>query len=89
MAARVSDDEPGNPTGMDGGSTPAQDDAPVAAAADEVDIRLPDDPRVPQPDDADPTVSKELGGAAPAVGPGRSAGTSDPGTDGSESDADG
>ena len=51
---------------MDGGSIPPQDDAPVTADADEVDIRLPDDPRVPQPDDADPTVSKELGGAAPA-----------------------
>ena len=89
MAVRVSDDGPGNPTGMDGGSIPPQDDAPVAAAADEVDIRLPDDPRVPQPDDADPTVSKELGGAAPAIGPGGSAGTSGPGTDGSASDADG
>jgi hypothetical protein len=52
---------------MDGESIPPQDDAPVAAAADEVDIAFPDDPRVPQPDDADPTVSKELGGAAPAV----------------------
>jgi hypothetical protein len=74
---------------MDGGSIPPQDDAPVAAAADEVEIRLPDDPRVPQPDDADPTVSKELGGAAPAVGPGRSSGTSGRDTDGSASDADG
>ena len=74
---------------MDGGSIPPQDDAPVAAAADEVDIRLPDDPRVPQPDDADLTVSKELGGAAPAVGPGRPSETSGPGTDGSASDADG
>jgi hypothetical protein len=73
---------------MDGGSIPAQDDA-LAAAADEAEIRLPDDPRVPQPDDADPTVSKELGGAAPAVGPGRTSGTSGPGTDGSASDADG
>jgi hypothetical protein len=74
---------------MDGESIPPQDDAPVAAAADEVDIAFPDDPRVPQPDDADPTVSKELGGAAPAVGPGRSSGTSDQGTDGSSSDTDG
>jgi hypothetical protein len=71
---------------MDGESIPPQDDAPVAAAAD---VRLPDDPRVPQPDDADPTVSKELGGAAPAIGPGRSSGTSGLGTDGSTSDADG
>jgi len=31
---------------------------------------LPDDPRVPRPEDADPSTSKELGGAAPAVGPG-------------------
>jgi hypothetical protein len=53
-------------------------------AADEAEIRLPDDPRVPQPDDADPTVSKELGGAAPAVGPGRSRQEpGDPGADGS------
>jgi hypothetical protein len=57
---------------MDGGTIPPQDDAPEAAAADTAEIRLPDDPRVPQPDDADPTVSKELGGAAPAIGPGRS-----------------
>jgi hypothetical protein len=57
---------------MDGGTIPANDDAPVPEAGDEVDIRVPDDPRIPQPDDADPTVSKELGGAAPAIGPGRS-----------------
>jgi hypothetical protein len=74
---------------MDSGSIPPQDDVPVTAAADEVEIRLPDDPRVPQPDDADPTMSKELGGAAPAVGLGRSSGTSSPGTDGSAADADG
>jgi hypothetical protein len=30
---------------------------------------LPDDPRVPRLEDADPTRSTELGGAAPAVGP--------------------
>jgi hypothetical protein len=57
---------------MDAGTNAPQDDAPAAAAADAVDIRLPDDPRIPQPDDADPTVSKELGGAAPAIGPGKS-----------------
>jgi hypothetical protein len=72
---------------MDSG-TP-YDDAPAAAEAEEVDIRLPDDPRVPQPDDADPTVSKELGGAAPAIGPGRSRREpGPPGTDGSLSGAD-
>ena len=60
----------GYPYGMNGGTIPPQDDAPVAAAADEAEIRLPNDPRIPQPDDADPTVSKELGGAAPAIGPG-------------------
>jgi len=31
---------------------------------------LPDDPRVPRIEDAVPTESRELGGAAPAVGPG-------------------
>ncbi|WP_448608821.1 hypothetical protein [Geodermatophilus sp. URMC 60] len=30
---------------------------------------LPDDPRVPKPEDAESGRSKELGGAAPAVGP--------------------
>jgi hypothetical protein len=74
---------------MDSGTIPRHDEAPAAAGADEVEIRLPDDPRVPQPDDADPTVSKELGGAAPAVGPGRSRrAPRAPGTDGSLSDAD-
>jgi hypothetical protein len=29
----------------------------------------PDDPRVPRLEDAEPTRSTELGGAAPAVGP--------------------
>jgi hypothetical protein len=64
---------------MDAGTSP-EDDAPVAAAAEDVEIRIPDDPRIPQPDDADPSVSKELGGAAPAVGPGRS--RQDPDADG-------
>jgi hypothetical protein len=74
---------------MDGGRIPPQDDAPTAGAANEVEIGLPDDPRVPQPEDADPRVSKELGGAAPAIGPGRSSGTSGPDTAGSAADADG
>lgn len=56
---------------MDSGTHLPNHHAP-AAAADEVDIELPDDPRVPKPEDADPTVSKELGGAAPAIGPGGS-----------------
>jgi hypothetical protein len=74
---------------MDGDSIPPQDDTPVAATADEVEIRLPDDPRVPHPDDADPTVSKELGGAAPAVGPGRSSSTSGRDADAPAPDEDG
>ena len=57
---------------MDGGTLPPQDAEPLTAAGAEAEIQLPDDPRIPQPEDADPTVSKELGGAAPAVGPGRS-----------------
>ena len=72
---------------MDGGTSPPEDDAPLAAAAEEAEIRIPDDPRVPQPDDADPRVSKELGGAAPAIGPGRARQEPrDGGADGSETD---
>ena len=74
---------------MDGERVPPQGDGPVPATADEVDIRLPDDPRVPQPDDADPSMSKELGGAAPAVGSGPSSRTSGPGTDAPPADEDG
>jgi hypothetical protein len=76
---------------MDGGTIPPQDETPAAADDDdEVAIQLPDDPRVPQPDDADPTVSKELGGAAPAVGPGRSRREPrTPSTDGPQADPDG
>ena len=48
---------------MDTGTTP---DRPQETAPP-----LPDDPRVPRPEDAEPTRSKELGGAAPAVGPER------------------
>lgn len=73
---------------MDGETISPQEAAPVGAAADESEIRLPDDPRVPQPDDADPTVSKELGGAAPAVGPGRSSGSSSSGAEGSGPDTE-
>ena len=40
------------------------DDRPEAAR------EFPDDPRVPKVEDAVPTESRELGGAAPAVGPG-------------------
>jgi hypothetical protein len=55
---------------MDDGTSPGQDDPPAAEAAGDANVRLSDDPRVPGLDDADPNVSKELGGAAPAVGPG-------------------
>ncbi len=55
---------------MDSETDPPQEDS--QAGADPRAIRPPDDPRVPRPEDADPTVSKELGGAAPAVGPGGS-----------------
>ncbi|MGR6964587.1 hypothetical protein ACU610_09025 [Geodermatophilus sp. URMC 61] len=55
----------GYPTVMDPESTPSNDlDGPQRTAPP-----LPDDPRVPRPEDAEPTRSKELGGAAPAVGP--------------------
>jgi hypothetical protein len=75
---------------MDGATIPPQDDVPEAADGDEIEIQLPDDPRVPQPDDADPTVSKELGGAAPAIGPGRPRGEPrDRRAEGSGADADG
>jgi hypothetical protein len=50
---------------MDTDSTPHGADGPQETAPPP-----PDDPRVPRPEDAEPTRSKELGGAAPAVGPG-------------------
>lgn len=50
---------------MDTASTPPGDDA----GPQETAPPLPDDPRVPRPEDAEPTRSEELGGAAPAVGP--------------------
>ena len=43
--------------------------AEVAAVDPGFVFPLPDDPRVPRPEDAGPTQSSELGGAAPAVGP--------------------
>lgn len=46
-----------------------QDSTAPTPAAEETAPPLPDDPRVPRIEDADPTMSKELGGAAPAVGP--------------------
>ena len=49
---------------MDTENTPPRDDGPQGTAPP-----LPDDPRVPRLEDAEPTRSKELGGAAPAVGP--------------------
>jgi hypothetical protein len=66
----------GNPRGMDTESrepenrgaagTPPAEDAGTRSSAPP----LPVDPRVPRPEDADPSTSKELGGAAPVVGPG-------------------
>ena len=50
---------------MDTESTPPSDDGDPQETAPP----LPDDPRVPRIEDADPSTSKELGGAAPAVGP--------------------
>ena len=55
----------GYPRVMDTESTQPRDDGPQETAPP-----LPDDPRVPRLEDAEPTRSKELGGAAPAVGPG-------------------
>ena len=52
-------------TVMDTVSTPPGD----ATGPQETAPPLPDDPRVPRPEDAEPTRSEELGGAAPAVGP--------------------
>jgi hypothetical protein len=49
---------------MDPESTPPRDDGPQETAPP-----LPEDPRVPRLEDAKPTQSSELGGAAPAVGP--------------------
>lgn len=54
---------------MDTDSTPRGGGANAASVPDEGAPPLPDDPRVPTVDDADPSTSKELGGAAPAVGP--------------------
>ncbi len=56
---------PGYPGAMDTENTPPSDvDGPLETAPP-----LPDDPRVPRPEDAESTQSGELGGAAPAVGP--------------------
>jgi hypothetical protein len=52
-------------TVMDTESTPPGDDAGLQETAPP----LLDDPRVPRPEDAEPTRSKKLGGTAPAVGP--------------------
>jgi hypothetical protein len=48
---------------------PPSEQAGTEQPADDTAPPLPDDPRVPKIEDADPTRSKELGGAAPAVGP--------------------
>jgi hypothetical protein len=54
---------------MDTVSNPVSDDPDPEPGAEESAPALPKDPRVPRPEDAEPTRSKELGGAAPAVGP--------------------
>ena len=55
----------GYPGAMDTESNlPRDEDGPQETAPP-----LPDDPRVPRIEDAESTESKELGGAAPAVGP--------------------
>jgi hypothetical protein len=54
---------------MDTESTPPRDDAGAEAVEEEPAPPLPDDPRVPRLEDADPRASRELGGPAPAVGP--------------------
>ncbi len=49
---------------------PKMDARTAYSVPDDVAPPLPDDPRVPRLADADPTVSKELGGAAPSIGSG-------------------
>jgi hypothetical protein len=56
-------------TGMATDDLPPSEPAGTTPAAEETAPPLPEDPRVPRIEDADPTHSKELGGAAPAVGP--------------------
>ena len=51
-------------------STPSREGATGETVAEETAPPLPDDPRVPRPEDADPSTSKELGGPSPAIGPG-------------------
>jgi hypothetical protein len=55
--------------GMATDDMPPSEPAGTQPDAEETAPPLPDDPRVPRIEDADPTRSKELGGAAPAVGP--------------------
>jgi hypothetical protein len=54
---------------VDRESKPLSDDAGADTVAEEAAPLPPDDPRVPRPEDADPSTSRELGGPAPAVGP--------------------
>ena len=57
------------PEGMaDDIASPDHGNAP-APVGEEIAPPLSDDPRIPRIEDADPSMSKELGGAAPAVGP--------------------
>jgi hypothetical protein len=55
---------------METENTPPRHETTAEPVSEETAPPLPDDPRIPKPDDAEPTRSKELGGAAPAVGPG-------------------
>jgi len=60
----------GGPDGGYAGAMDAENTAPDAPDRPrETAPPLADDRRVPRPEDAEPTRSKELGGAAPAVGP--------------------
>jgi hypothetical protein len=58
---------------MDTDSRPPGAGAGAETVREKAAPPIPDDPRIPRPEDAEPTRSKELGGAAPAVGPGKQA----------------
>ncbi len=56
-------------TGMATDDLPPSEPVGTTPAAEETTPPLPDDPRVPRVEDADPTVSKELGGRRPGGRP--------------------